>query len=87
MLPGNVIRRWDSTRTRHAALSAPVVPRLPLLQEYFGFPEKFLFIDVGGLERLASSGFQDAIEMIFRYRRSNAPTAGSNWKAALTPSR
>jgi type VI secretion system protein ImpG len=36
-----------------------------MLQEYFGFPEKFFFLDVGGLERIAAGGFQDGIEMIF----------------------
>jgi type VI secretion system protein ImpG len=36
-----------------------------LLQEYFGFPEKFFFIDIEGLERIAAAGFQNALEMIF----------------------
>lgn len=36
-----------------------------LLQEYFIFPEKFLFFDVTGLDRLASSGFKDKVELVF----------------------
>ena len=36
-----------------------------LLLEYFAFPEKFFFIDLGGLDKAASAGFKDAIEIIF----------------------
>ena len=36
-----------------------------LLQEYFTFPEKFLFIDIGGFEKLAAAGFGKDIELIF----------------------
>lgn len=36
-----------------------------LLQEYFTFPEKFLFIDVSGFERTARNGFGDKIEVLF----------------------
>jgi type VI secretion system protein ImpG len=36
-----------------------------LLMEYFAFPEKFLFIDLTGLECLAAAGFKSAIEVIF----------------------
>ncbi|MBI4877700.1 MAG: type VI secretion system baseplate subunit TssF [Acidobacteria bacterium] len=36
-----------------------------LLQEYFSFPEKFFFLDIQGLERIAAAGFQDAIEIVF----------------------
>jgi type VI secretion system protein ImpG len=36
-----------------------------LLQEYFGFSEKFFFLDIDGLDRIAAAGFQDGIEMIF----------------------
>ena len=35
-----------------------------LLQEYFAFPEKYLFFDLGGLEALRSAGFGNAIEII-----------------------
>jgi len=36
-----------------------------LLQEYFTFPEKFLFVDIAGLERLAAAGFGQKTEVIF----------------------
>jgi type VI secretion system protein ImpG len=36
-----------------------------LLQEYFAFPEKFFFLELSGLERLAAAGFQDRAELIF----------------------
>ena len=36
-----------------------------ILLEYFAFPEKFLFIDLTGLEAISSAGFKDGIEIIF----------------------
>jgi type VI secretion system protein ImpG len=36
-----------------------------LLMEYFAFPEKFFFIDLCGLERIADAGFKESIEIIF----------------------
>jgi type VI secretion system protein ImpG len=36
-----------------------------LLMEYFAFPEKFFFIDIGGLEAVDEAGFKDKIEIIF----------------------
>jgi type VI secretion system protein ImpG len=36
-----------------------------LLMEYFAFPEKFFFVDLGGLEAVTHAGFKDAIEVIF----------------------
>jgi type VI secretion system protein ImpG len=36
-----------------------------LLQEYFSFPEKFLFLDVTGFRQLAAADFGDKIELIF----------------------
>ena len=36
-----------------------------LLMEYFAFPEKFFFIDLGGLDQVGEAGFKDAIEIIF----------------------
>jgi type VI secretion system protein ImpG len=36
-----------------------------LLQEYFTFPEKFLFVDLTGLEEVWSTGFKDRAELIF----------------------
>jgi type VI secretion system protein ImpG len=36
-----------------------------LLQEYFGFPEKFLFFDLDGFEALRSAGYGDRAEFVF----------------------
>ncbi len=44
-----------------------------LLQEYFAFPEKFFFIDVTGLEELAATGVDDAIEILFLVSRFERP--------------
>jgi type VI secretion system protein ImpG len=38
-----------------------------LLQEYFAFPDKFLFFDVTGLEALAAGGFTDETELVFLF--------------------
>lgn len=35
-----------------------------LLQEYFSFPEKFLFLDLTGLEALAAGGFSERAEVL-----------------------
>ena len=35
-----------------------------LIQEYFAFPEKYLFFDLNGLDALRGSGFGNAIEII-----------------------
>jgi type VI secretion system protein ImpG len=36
-----------------------------LLMEYFAFPEKFLFVDLIGLEQVWEAGFKDAVEFVF----------------------
>jgi type VI secretion system protein ImpG len=36
-----------------------------LLQEYFSFPEKFLFLDLSGFRQLATADFGEKIELIF----------------------
>jgi type VI secretion system protein ImpG len=36
-----------------------------LLMEYFAFPEKFLFVELGELRAVAEAGFGEAIEIIF----------------------
>jgi type VI secretion system protein ImpG len=38
-----------------------------LLQEYFAFPEKFFFIELSGLDRLAAAGFGQAAEIILLF--------------------
>lgn len=41
-----------------------------LLQEYFYFPEKFLFLDVTALDRAGTAGFNDGFELLFYLRQS-----------------
>jgi len=36
-----------------------------LLTEYFVFPEKYLFFDLGGLDRARARGWEDGVEVIF----------------------
>jgi type VI secretion system protein ImpG len=39
-----------------------------LLQEYFTFPQKFLFLDLEGLDKLRTSGFENRAEILFLIR-------------------
>lgn len=39
-----------------------------LLQEYFTFPQKFLFLDLSGLDKLRTAGFQNRAEILFLIR-------------------
>lgn len=36
-----------------------------LLEEYFSFPEKFCFVDLGGMDSLRAAGFGDKVELLF----------------------
>jgi type VI secretion system protein ImpG len=40
-----------------------------LLQEYFAFPDKFLFFDLSGLEPLAQSGFSTEAEIVILFSK------------------
>jgi len=40
-----------------------------VIQEYFSFPDKFLFIDVTGLENTSKLGIQDTFEIVFQLSR------------------
>jgi len=48
------------------------------LQEYFAFPEKFLFLDVTGLDRIAGSGFTDALDVRILFGRPFAAEKSIN---------
>ncbi|MFO8174410.1 MAG: type VI secretion system baseplate subunit TssF [Longimicrobiales bacterium] len=50
-----------------------------ILQEYFTFPYKFLFLDVSGLERLSAVDFGDEVEVLFLM----GPFSGSERQEAL----
>jgi len=40
-----------------------------VIQEYFAFPDKFMFIDVTGLESINKLGIQDTFEIVFQLSR------------------
>jgi len=40
-----------------------------VIQEYFAFPDKFLFIDVTGLENTSKLGIQDTFDIVFQLSR------------------
>jgi type VI secretion system protein ImpG len=50
-----------------------------LLQEYFCFPEKFLFLELTGLEALLDSGCSNEVEILFLF----APTERQDWEPIL----
>ena len=44
-----------------------------LLQEYFSFPEKFFFVELGGLEGLRRMQLGNSVELLFLIRRFERP--------------
>jgi type VI secretion system protein ImpG len=44
-----------------------------LLQEYFTFPEKFLFFELSGLDALGGSSFRDQADLLFFFSRFERP--------------
>ena len=48
---------------------ATAFPGYRLLQEYFAFPEKYLFFEVTGLEALDGRGWGDSVELIVAFDR------------------
>jgi type VI secretion system protein ImpG len=59
-----------------------------LLQEYFAFPEKFLFIDLGGLDRAVQAGFRDGVEvliMLDRRPRLEQPLSAETFRLGCAP--
>jgi type VI secretion system protein ImpG len=44
-----------------------------LLQEYFTFPEKFLFLELGGLQALRQQQIGNSVELLFLIRRFERP--------------
>jgi type VI secretion system protein ImpG len=52
-----------------------------LLQEYFAFPEKFLFLDVGGFDRIRADLEGDRIELVFLISAFER----TDWRSMLEP--
>jgi type VI secretion system protein ImpG len=59
-----------------------------LLQEYFAFPQKFLFVDLTGLDAMAQSGFTDTLEVLIfldRPPREEQSIGPENFRLGCTP--
>jgi type VI secretion system protein ImpG len=59
-----------------------------LLQEYFAFPEKYLFFDLCELGRARRAGFKDTVEVLFflnRVPRFEQPIAADTFRLGCTP--
>jgi type VI secretion system protein ImpG len=63
---------WDSRRRRSFT-------GYQLLEDYFSFPEKFLFLDLKGLERLSRSGIARQMSILFLI----SPFERMDWRAVL----
>lgn len=55
-----------------------------LLQEYFTFPEKFLFIELSGMEKLAAAGFGPRAEITFNISRFERPERHHNMELGVS---
>ena len=63
-------------------------PGYRLIQEYFAFPEKFLFVDLTGLKCLAARMIGDAVEVLIfldRAPRVDRPVQAENFRLGCTP--
>jgi len=59
-----------------------------LLREYFAFPEKFLFFDLTGLDRIAGLGLGDTVDVLIfldRAPRGDAAVRAENFRLGCTP--
>ena len=55
-----------------------------LLQEYFSFPEKFLFFELSGLDAFAGAGFTDSAEILFLFEEFERSTRQESLEAAVS---
>jgi type VI secretion system protein ImpG len=63
-------------------------PGYRLLQEYFALPEKFLFVDLVGLDRLAGRGLGDEVELLVFLDRApggDLAVGPENFRLGCTP--
>jgi type VI secretion system protein ImpG len=59
-----------------------------LLQEYFAFPEKFLFVELNGLERAIAAGFTNQMEVLILLNRLphfEQPVTAETFRLGCTP--
>jgi type VI secretion system protein ImpG len=55
-----------------------------LLQEYFTFPEKFLFFEIGGLEAIAEAGCTSQAELLFFCSRFERPERSQDLEVGVS---
>jgi type VI secretion system protein ImpG len=63
-------------------------PGYRLIQEYFAFPQKFLFLEIGNLERLADLGGEDMFDIVVRLAhppRTSFRISAQNFLMGCTP--
>jgi type VI secretion system protein ImpG len=57
-----------------------------IIQEYFSFPDKFLFLDLGGFEEIRAAGFGNAAEIIFLIAPFERPDRRSTLEVGVNQS-
>jgi type VI secretion system protein ImpG len=55
-----------------------------LIQEYFTFPEKFLFFEVGGLDAIGQAGCGDSAEILFFCSRFDRPERSQDLETGVS---
>ncbi|HEX4030059.1 MAG TPA: type VI secretion system baseplate subunit TssF [Terracidiphilus sp.] len=55
-----------------------------LLQEYFTFPEKYLFFELSGLEAIAEAGCDDQAEILFCFSRFERPERSQDLETGVS---
>ena len=56
-----------------------------LLQEFFSFPAKFLFVDVTGLEDVWAAGFKNTAELIFLFSGAEREERRQRFELGISP--
>ena len=56
-----------------------------LLQEYFAIPEKFLFVDVTGLEAAWATGFKNSAELVFLFSSAGDEDRRQRLEIGISP--
>jgi type VI secretion system protein ImpG len=56
-----------------------------ILQEFFAFPSKFLFVDVAGLDAVWSQGFRNSAELIFLFSSAGDEERAQRLEMGVSP--
>ena len=56
-----------------------------LLQEYFTMPEKFLFVDVTGLDEVWGTGFKNTAELVFLFSSAGNEDRRQRLEIGISP--